>query len=556
MDIALRCYVDNENKRPPPAKLYYNKHLVFVFDCETVPDPYLELIFGSYSVYENDSLHETALFHGNINNKQMATLKEYATTHRMGLVNLDQFIERFFHYVHDRRAVCLGQNLAFDLSRVASSFNTSKLDKTAFSLKLPRSNEDKRNHPRIYIKHINNHHSIIRFIAPRASNKKNKDHYPGVWQDTKTLVFAFTNKSLSLEKACKLFKTEYQKQKAKQHGIVDAEYIDYNRADVRATYSLYMALVKRIEEYSIPAEPHEIKSPASIGPAYYYAMGIRSFMEKCPLFDRSLLGFSTMAYFGGRVETRVRHVPILASYNDATSMYPSNFCRMRLWDFVVANDVIVEENIEFKEFLENVKLEDLTDNSIWVSKLRGLALVRVDNDVFPIRGLYGSKVVTGIGVNYAKGAELWFAYADIVASKLLTGGKIPEIIKTYKLVPKGIQPDLKSIQLFGKLINPAETDLIAYLITRRLQIKKLLKNDPENEHLKNEDLIAKIICNSCSYGKTVQVDVIDKEDLKVDVYGFKHFQAIVQKEERAGPFVMPLLRNVGYQWCSPNTCNG
>jgi hypothetical protein len=537
MDITLRCFVDNQTKRKDKSEIYYNKNLIFVFDCEAVPDPYLELTFGSYAVYENDRLHEIALFYGNVNQKQLNTLKEYAALHKIKLISRDEFVERFFHYLYDRRAVCVGQNLNFDLSRISTSFNTSKLDKTAFSLKM----SDDIRYPRIYIKHLNSKHSFIRFIPAYAKNKKNKNHYPGVWVDTKTLVFAFTNKSLSLEKACKLFKTEYQKQKAKQHGIIDFEYIEYNLADVKATHALYQALVKRIEEYDIPLEAYQIVSPASIGPSYYRAMGIVPFLQQCPQFDKQVLGFSMMSYFGGRVETRVRHVPTLASYNDATSMYPSNFCRMRLWEFVIANDVVVEEDTEFKEFLENVKLEDLTENKIWSSELRGLALVRVNNDIFPIRGLYGAKVVTGIGVNIAKGAELWFSYPDIVASKLLTDGKIPEIIKAYKIVPKGIQPTLKPIKLFGKTIDPTKTDLIKYLIERRLQIKKLLKNDPENESLKNEDLIAKIICNSCSYGKTVQVSVVDVTNLKADFYSFKHSQAIVQKQERCGELFCPFL---------------
>jgi hypothetical protein len=541
MDIAVRCYVDNANKRKERKEIYYNKNLTFIFDCETLPDPYLPLTFGSYSVYENDRLHEIGLFYGGISPKQLRVLKTYAVSHGINLISRDEFAERFFHYVYDRRAVCVGHNLNFDLSRVATSFPTSKLEKidnTAFSLQI--SADDKRR-PRIYIKHLNNHLSFRRFIPAYAKNKKNKNRYPGVWVDTKTLAFALTSKNLRLEKACELFKTEYRKQKAKRFDIIDVELVSYNLADVRATFSLYQALLKRIKEYDIPAEPYQIVSPASIGPAYYRAMGIVPFMEKCKLFDKNILGYLEMAYFGGRVETRVRHVATPASYNDVASAYPGNFCRMRMWEFVVANDVVVEEDLEFKKFLENVGLEDLTDKASWASKLRGLALVRVDEDIFPIRGLYGNKVVTGIGVNYAKGAELWFSYQDIVASKLLTGGKVPYVVKAYKIVPRGVQPGLRPIQLFGNLVDPSKTDLIKYLIERRLRIKKLRESDPDNESLTNESYAAKIICNSCSYGKTVQVNVKNAHNLRVDVYGFEHFQSVVQKEERPGELSAPFL---------------
>ncbi len=96
---------------------------------------------------------------------------------------------------------------------------------------------------------------------------------------------------------------------------------------------------------------------------------------------------------------------------------------MRNWEITICSELSIEENPEFTTFLENVELEDLTDNKLWSSKLRGVALVQVDSDIFPIRSRYGSKIVTGIGVNYASGAELWFGYPDIVAAKLLGNGK-------------------------------------------------------------------------------------------------------------------------------------
>jgi hypothetical protein len=439
-----------------------------------------------------------------VDKKQLDTLRAYAEAHKINLISKNDAIERFFFYIFERRGILVCMNTCFELSRLAISFNTSKLDKSAFTLKI---SEDRRL-PCIYTKYLNSHHAFIRFIAPRSRSKKDKNHYQGVFIDVKTLVFALTNKNYTLGKACELFNTEYKKQKAKQHGVIDDEYIDYNIADVRATYSLYKALLKRIEDYNIPIEPYEISSPASIGPAYYRAMGIKPFMEQCPQFNRQQMGYALMGYFGGRVETRWRKTVIPSTYCDATSMYPSNFVRMKLWDFVIANEIVIEEDLEFKEFLENVKLEDLTDNKVWASKLRGMALVEVDDDIFPVRGHYGDKVVNGIGVNYVKGGRLWFAYPDIAAAVLLGNGKIPKVVRSLKFTARGVQQGLQPIKLFGNVISPT-SDLIKYLIERRLRIKKLLKNDPDNENLKNEDHIAKIICNSCSYGKTVQVNVID-----------------------------------------------
>jgi hypothetical protein len=69
---------------------------------------------------------------------------------------------------------------------------------------------------------------------------KPKDRYVfrGHMLDAKTLAFALTDRSLSLERACELFEVEHGKQKAEQHGVITPEYIDYNRRDVLATAEL------------------------------------------------------------------------------------------------------------------------------------------------------------------------------------------------------------------------------------------------------------------------------------------------------------------------------
>jgi hypothetical protein len=547
VDISLRCYVDNKTNRKDREELYYNKRLTFVFDVEAVPDPYMELIFGSYSVYEDDRVIDTALFYGDVTKEQLRTLKRYSESHGIRLMSRDEFAERFIFYVYDRRAVCVGMNLSFDISRIAIYFNTSKTDSSAFSFKIT----DNECHPRIYIRHLNSHHSFIRFIAPYAKNKKNKNKYPGVFVDLKTLTFALTNKSHNLESACKLFKVEHQKLKAEQHGKITDSYILYNLFDVKCSFDLYKALVRRVEEYDIPAQPYELVSPAAIGPAYYRAMNIKPFMQQNPNFSKDLMGLAMTCYYGGRVETHIRLTATPATCVDASAMYASNYCRMNLAEINICNELLVEDDPEFRDFIENIKLEDLTDLAIWRSKLRGIALVELDDDVFPIRGKFGTKVVSGIGVNYAKGKQLWFSYPDIVGSFLLSG-KVPKIVKSYKFVPRGIQPTLKPIKLFGKIIDPRETDLIKYLVERRLEIKKMLKNDPNNESLKNEDQIAKGITASCSYGKFLQINTRDtrpvkvgktkkKKPVKVDVYGFEHFKASTEKLEYPGELFNPLI---------------
>ncbi len=492
MEITQRCYIDNKTERFDKKKVNFNRKLVFVFDTETTTDRYQDLLFGSCAAYENGHTAFVALFHGdNLSKEQLDTLQRIAFGMDMILLTRDDFINAFMEYVYKRRAVCIGFNLPFDISRIAKSYNTSKIDKGAFSFKLT---DDKRC-PRIFIKHLNSKHSFIRFIPPFAKNRKNRNKYRGVFVDLKTLTFALTNKSHSLESACILFNTKHQKLKVETHGTITHSYVLYNVADIEATYSLYKALLNRIETHDIPLEVNQLSSPAAIGPAYFRTMSIKPFLEQNPNFPKEVLGHVMTTYFGGRTETRIRKKLVPVTYCDATSMYPSVFCGMNLWELNIAKRLVVEEDPDFKELLETVRLEDLNDKSIG-PKLRGMGLVRLNDDIFPIRGKYGNKIVTSIGVNYAKGKELWFSYPDIVASKLLTG-RVPELVKTCRFKPVGIQPGLRPIKLFGNYVDPRKTDLIKYLIEHRLQIKERLLKDPTNESLKTEDHLAKVIANSC-----------------------------------------------------------
>ena len=62
--------------------------------------------------------------------------------------------------------------------------------------------------------------------------------FRGHKRDLRTLAFAMTDRSYSLESACIAFGVEHVKQSVAQHGIVTNAYIDYNRRDVQATAEL------------------------------------------------------------------------------------------------------------------------------------------------------------------------------------------------------------------------------------------------------------------------------------------------------------------------------
>ena len=249
MNIALRCYVANETKpEQKEFEKYYNPNLVLVFDFETTIDMYQNMMFGCCGIWENGIRVGLMLIHGSdLNEKQLAILHEYATKNKVEPISRDQFVRVFYQNVYQRRAVCVGFNLPFDISRMAISSSTSKKDKNSFSFKL----SDKLYDPRVTIKHIDSKSSFIGFTKPFSKNRTKIRKYAGTFVDLKTLSFALTDKSHTLESACEKFDVPHKKKKVEEHGKITPEYIDYCVNDVLATYDLYVALFKEFKSYNL-----------------------------------------------------------------------------------------------------------------------------------------------------------------------------------------------------------------------------------------------------------------------------------------------------------------
>ena len=142
-------------------------------------------------------------------------------------------------------------------------YGIARKSKDAFSFKL---SEDARN-PRIRIQSIDQKRSFISFTKPlrKKSDKKYK-HYSGYFIDLKTLTFALTDKSHSLDSACKDFNVS-RKQHTEEHGKITKEYIEYNINDVKITSELYESALKRYGMFNLPDPVNRLYSPASIGKA-------------------------------------------------------------------------------------------------------------------------------------------------------------------------------------------------------------------------------------------------------------------------------------------------
>ena len=473
--------------------------------------------------------------------KDLEIINQYARDNGFTVLNRTDFVDNIFlKYVYRLRAECVGFNLPFDLSKLATSFTNSRKYPNGFSMKL----SDHKSNPNIVVKHNDSKMSFINFTSPlRKKSDKKFQSYRGYFVDMKTLTFALTNNPYSLETAAKDFDCKKKKTHIEEFGIITPEALEYNVNDTLVTYELYLKSLERYKHYGLDKEVNKVFSPASIGKAYLEKMGVRPFMEKNPDFPKNVLGHIMTAYFGGRTEIRVRKQPIEVSYIDFTSMYPTIYTLTGMDSFLKADKIKIIENTEdIQEFLNSVSDKDLQNPNTW-KKFPCICQIQLDNDILPVRAKYGNKHTYNIGLNYVKSdVPLWYALADLVGSKMLTG-KAPKIMKALSFIPVGVQSGLTPITVLPNVFVKPGDDFIKTLIEERMKIKERMKTatDEEYRQLDLAQNILKIIANSTSYGIFIQVDTRTIKSQYTTIYGLDTFQANVDKEEQDGMAFNPIM---------------
>jgi len=182
-----------------------------------------------------------------------------------------------------------------------------------------------------------------------------------------------------------------------------------------------------------------------------------------------------------------------------------------------------------------VSLDNLQIKETW-PRLCGIALVAPDDDILPYRSQYGAENEDGslsvnIGINWIISAcPAWFTFADIIASKILTG-RTPKILKTLELFPVGRQ-DTKTIKLFGddryKIDLANGDDLFAIFIDARIDVEAErddLSTPAERKAFLNSFQNGlKISANGTSYG--VPNELIVDDHLAVIMQRFDGYAAL------------------------------
>ncbi|HEV2192541.1 MAG TPA: hypothetical protein VGR54_02855 [Nitrosopumilaceae archaeon] len=514
---------------------------ILVFDTETTTDLYQNLKFGYFESYQYGILELRGICYDSeiVKPKEKLALENYSKENKIPLCTITEFRDIFLHEVYSLETLCVGFNLPFDLTRIAiKSGNGRERRKDSFSLELSTN----LNYPRLHITHATNTLSFIKFGTTRNESKQ----FGGYFVDLRTMCHALTDKKHSLDSACKAFGTQYQKEKAKEHGKINHKYISYCINDVKATYSLYQDTKKEFDSYNLGIPIIKAYTPASIGKQFLKQMGINSFIDKNPKFSTKIIGQIMTGYFGGRTECKIRKTPVQVDLLDFLSMYPTVCILQKLWKFVIADHIeYIDTTNEIINFVANFTIKDIQNKENW-AKLQAIVLVEPQDDILPIRARFDQKHVWNIGISHLTSkTPLWYSLADIIASKLYTG-KTPKILQAIKFIPVGEQKGLQEINIHGAKINPYTQDLFQELIEYRQKLKnernEFSKEDSQYWLLDRKQNIIKIITNAISYGIFVEINTFEELDkCRVNVFGLEQFQQSKNKIEQFGFMFNPII---------------
>jgi len=534
-----------------------------VIDTETTIDAAQQLRFGIYQIRHGDDPYQHGLFYDpvTLTDDERSILYRFATSRGLAVHAVPDFIDGIvLRYLFDLRGTCIGFNLPWDISRLATDHAPAR-GRTmygGFSFQLC---PDKRR-PRIQVKHLTGRAALIQFTVPgeqrtpRGMRQRRLRVPPwrGAFVDVRTLAGAVLSGSWSLASLADHLQTPHRKRDTDEHGGPLTEpYLDYACTDVQVTWECYQDLRDQYLRYGLTQTPiHRIYSEASLGKACLREMGIRPWREQQPNVPPELIGVILSTYYGGRSEVHLRRVISRVLYCDFLSMYPTVCTLMGLWSFVTSGRLAwTDTTSDVRPFLEHVTIDDLQNPAIW-RQLTALVQVVPSRDLFPVRSKYDDGSYT-IGLNHLSSEQpLWFTLADCVAAKLLTG-RAPTIVRALRFAPVGQQADLRSLAVVGNpeyRVDPASDDFYRRLIDLRNEVKVELKtakaagDSGRADWLDAEQLALKIMANATSYGIFVELNVTEyAKPQAVMCYGGddEPFVARTPNVEEPGRYFHPLL---------------
>lgn len=578
VETAVRVWTEIPECGPPRGMRAPQERprYALVLDTETTVDASQRLTFGSYRYcrvsWDGDVPYvtcvEEGLFHAaDLKRRDPEGYRELVQYTRQRVADVSQgfsnklwlrselgFLDVLWQEAIRKRSLIVGFNLPFDLSRFAFDWGEARGSFAGgFSLPLWRRKDgggENKYRPRLAVKSIDSKRALKGFqswrdpdwidqIAVDGTDPNPMYTHHGHLLDLRTLVYALTDHSHSLKSACEAFGVRHGKLSVDRHGLITPEYIDYNRADVRATAELAEKALAEYYRHPIDLQPTRAYSPASIGKAYLHAFGIPPILQRQQGFPREVLGYAMEAYYGGRAECRIRKAAVPVVYLDFLSMYPTVNALMGLWRFHIAERIELQEVTDHvRELLDRTSADDWFDQVVWC-ELPTLVQLQPEGDILPVRARYEEgRQSWQIGVNPLWGDARWYTLADAVTSKLLTG-RAPRILRAIAFRPEGVLDGLRPLRLRGEiLINPLTDDPFRRVIEERVRLDH--REDVRESERKWLRLFLKVFANGTAYGILAEMNRQDGVESWVQVYaGDGSFPTKVPAPERPGGLSFP-----------------
>ena len=537
---------------------------MLVLDTETRTDPSQALTFGSYRVYRSTGrLVQEGLIHADgLPAADRQTLDGYVRDHpddrggRLRLMSRAEFVTRILWPIgYEARALIVGYNLPFDLSRLAYDWRPARHGGITQLLWESVTKDgaivEHLWRPGIRILALDPKRQFIEFTGPAKVDEVNKVevggelvYYRGRFLDLHTLSYALTDRNLPLDGAAAAFGLGGRKAAVETHGLVTEGYIDYNRQDVRLTWQLFLALREEWERHAIDLDPEQAFSPAGVAKGYLRAAGISAPLERASNISPEVLGRFMVGYLGGRSEERIRRTPLPCRYVDFASMYVSIWCLLGLHAWLIAESFEAYPATQVaRQRLAEASRERLFEPAFW-SRLAGIVCrIRPDADLLPARSRWDADpeaIDPGgawtIGLNLVSSdQELWVVLPDLIVAKL--HGKAPTILEAVGVRPVGVLPGLAPVTLRDEvLIDPRSDDLFRTAIEQRARVKAVGGSEDLRQFLKT-------FANAGAYGIFAEYRtlVAGAKPVKLAAYGLTPLEARVRRPEEPGEFCFPPL---------------
>lgn len=553
--VGLRAWAHAPNWSPgAPAAPWWPDRLV-IFDTETNLDHRQSLVVGAYAYVRVTygeagptlAVAEEGLFGSDGDEDAARILAAYAhdrppavspevddRTRRLAVMDRNSFVRRFIFGAVWRGGAGLGGfNVSFDLGRLALAVSEGrKSNQGSVGLHLSRhGNEADPFRPLIYVRHLDGRRSLFNWgsVHPDTSGiPRDSQGRPNAVLhvlDMRTLVNALCGEGHTLESACEVFGLDAAKVPC-EWGVLDDALVDHVRADVAATTALAEAALRYLWSLNLNLGPAAAYSSAGPAVAMLRSAGVVPPASRPDPVSPEHLGQAAAAFFGPRVETRIRAVPVPVIPLDFRSQYATVAEILGLGRILAAERLkVLDATAEVAEMLANVSLDDVLSPSWWAG-LNVIVEMRPDGAVLPSRSYLNGEGTPSLVVSplYAD-RPMFFALADVVAS-VLYGGAPPVLTRAWRLVPEGRGSVPDGLRWATTTADAADF----------FSIMPRLRAAETNPSLANG---IKQIANAAAAGIWLRDDE-GKRPGPVEVWGPDcHFRTTVDHPPRLGPFAFP-----------------